>query len=566
MAVSLSSNQQGGFLDALPLSYYQIWSVLMIAARMGHEELMRCLLINDAKDRKKEAEAESVRLKLQTIIDLMKAQKNASLKRWSTHEQLFFERNVRDERFHTPDTLKANQMDDELAALGGFKRQFGGQLVPLRPSGAEMAGWKGGKDERFTACGKIGGYADGGVVLQRGPFNGIWLRVGCVAGVPWHRLWSVLKQYVDHFATCERMTALNDAICRSHADTLRERFESTGKPTVDLKVFYREVEALGIDLYPERQRKLAIHKFFEQHSERMRDTERWYESNEFAYPDFEWKKKNASAIYIAISMNALQAVDVTWLIEQHGFRFHHYRPAGHGLPIADEQLAREADGSGEMVYYCWPGLGGNGAKLDPVPSYATAIEGATGIVLSKDGSQVLAVWERRAWSTPGGAVNPGESKLETLEREVYEELRAEVDLSRGATMVGGWSQARARDNLVNDSFGAFVVHLKHDVFEPDDREISEARFFEWRPILETWRERGRPTHEKPVKMDLGLPDAVARGSNGETRTETRNLVSLNLLQWLDTYELGGGLVCKPTEDMQADKKACKVVYLGSQLA
>ncbi|WP_245978813.1 MFS transporter [Aurantiacibacter xanthus] len=32
MAVTLSSNQQGGFLDALPLSYYQIWSVLMIAA------------------------------------------------------------------------------------------------------------------------------------------------------------------------------------------------------------------------------------------------------------------------------------------------------------------------------------------------------------------------------------------------------------------------------------------------------------------------------------------------------------------------------------------------------
>lgn len=32
MAVSLSSSQQGGFLDALPLSYYQIWSVLMTAA------------------------------------------------------------------------------------------------------------------------------------------------------------------------------------------------------------------------------------------------------------------------------------------------------------------------------------------------------------------------------------------------------------------------------------------------------------------------------------------------------------------------------------------------------
>ena len=75
-----------------------------------------------------------------------------------------------------------------------------------------------------------------------------------------------------------------------------------------------------------------------------------------------------------------------------------------------------------------------------MPSYATAVEGATAVVLSADGERLLLVWERGAWSTPGGAVNAGESKLEALEREVYEELQAEIDLSRGATLVGGWSQ------------------------------------------------------------------------------------------------------------------------------
>ena len=42
------------------------------------------------------------------------------------------------------------------------------------------------------------------------------------------------------------------------------------------------------------------------------------------------------------------------------------------------------------------------------------------------GERLLLVWERGAWSTPGGAVNAGENKLEALEREVYEELQAEV--------------------------------------------------------------------------------------------------------------------------------------------
>jgi ADP-ribose pyrophosphatase YjhB (NUDIX family) len=61
-----------------------------------------------------------------------------------------------------------------------------------------------------------------------------------------------------------------------------------------------------------------------------------------------------------------------------------------------------------------------------VPNYATAIEGATGLCFSPDGARILLVWERGSWSTPGGAVNAGESKIDALARELYEEVGVEV--------------------------------------------------------------------------------------------------------------------------------------------
>ena len=73
---------------------------------------------------------------------------------------------------------------------------------------------------------------------------------------------------------------------------------------------------------------------------------------------------------------------------------------------------------------------------------------------------MLLVWERGSWSTPGGAVEPGENKLDALERELREEVNLTLDLvGWGAQYLGGWQQSKARDNLVNDNFSSFLVKV-----------------------------------------------------------------------------------------------------------
>ena len=101
--------------------------------------------------------------------------------------------------------------------------------------------------------------------------------------------------------------------------------------------------------------------------------------------------------------------------------------------------------------------------------------------------------ERGAWNTPGGAVNPGELKLDTLAREVMEELTAAVDPSFVPIYVGGWQQAHARDGAVNDNFSAFVVRLASEAFKVDNVEVAHADWFPWRDLLDDWRRAGAPS-------------------------------------------------------------------------
>ena len=84
---------------------------------------------------------------------------------------------------------------------------------------------------------------------------------------------------------------------------------------------------------------------------------------------------------------------------------------------------------------------------------------------------MLLVFERGAWNTPGGAVDMGESKLDALVREVREEVEVAVDRSWGPFYLGGWQQARARDNLINDNFSVFAVRLTNEDFVANKREV-----------------------------------------------------------------------------------------------
>ena len=164
--------------------------------------------------------------------------------------------------------------------------------------------------------------------------------------------------------------------------------------------------------------------------------------------------------------------------------------------------------------------------------------------------RLLGAWLRRA--TPPA-----------LRRELREEVNATVDATwDGQRYVGGWQQGRARDNLVNDNFSAFVVKLATDHFAVDGKEIHEARWFDYKMLLGLWRAVGSPGG-KTFKCELGL----ARGTPEKEHADERNMISgmsahrtlrtphtpfpmslfngsrsaVMALLWLDTYESGRGL-------------------------
>ena len=173
-----------------------------------------------------------------------------------------------------------------------------------------------------------------------------------------------------------------------------------------------------------------------------------------------------------------------------------------------------------------------------VPAYATSIEGVTAVLLSPDEKNILSVWERGSWNTPGGAVDRGENKYIALEREVREEVGVALDPEfKDFQYLGGWQVGKARDGVVNDNFSVFVVKANDTTFQIDEKEISQAAWIPWKPCLKEWRDAGRPSDERHVKLDSLKPYE-------QVKDKITNIMSLKLLRWLDMYDLGKGLPCK----------------------
>jgi len=224
-----------------------------------------------------------------------------------------------------------------------------------------------------------------------------------------------------------------------------------------------------------------------------------------------------AAVYVAVSERCLERgdkVELEWLKGQ-GFSFHHYRWAPTGAEA-------------ELVYVA------DLAKM--VPAYATSIEGAASIILSRDGHNLLAVWEHGCWSMPGGAVDEGEMKITALKRECREEVGITLDDAFTPVYLGGYQRRRARDGKINDNFSAFAVRAACDNYTVDQKEIDIAMWLPWQELVDAWEAEGKPTHAK------NIPLAVAALPN------ERKMVSRNLLTWLDTYRSGRGLVCDITDN------------------
>ena len=128
---------------------------------------------------------------------------------------------------------------------------------------------------------------------------------------------------------------------------------------------------------------------------------------------------------------------------------------------------------------------------------------------------------------------------------------------RAGRSAGGWSAGRARDNMSNDNFSAFAVTLASEEFRMDRKEIFEAKWFEWRPLLDMWVAQEKPNSKK-LSFDMGQAKgdpSITKGDNGE-----RNRLALNVIKGLDAYVNGRGYEVKTSEEMQGPMRAVKAKW------
>jgi hypothetical protein len=156
----------------------------------------------------------------------------------------------------------------------------------------------------------------------------------------------------------------------------------------------------------------------------------------------------------------------------------------------------------------------------------------------------------------------GESKIDALERELFEEVACKVDRSwDGMRYLGGWQQQCARDHRINDNFSVFALRCATEEIQVDGIEIQHAYWVPWREILQAWRQKGRPKTKKVAMPEIHLVAESALGATIATRDfgADKQLVSLNTLQWLDTYELQLGFQVTLKTEMKGPAGAKKQV-------
>ncbi|KAH3757750.1 hypothetical protein Pelo_10427 [Pelomyxa schiedti] len=155
-----------------------------------------------------------------------------------------------------------------------------------------------------------------------------------------------------------------------------------------------------------------------------------------------------------------------------------------------------------LIYYKW-----NAPGKDMVPSAASSISGAQIVLISPDKTHVLMTLEERVndpaavehdsrnppkitiWRFPGGAIDPGESNVEGLIRELHEEIGVSVPPSAvhlvktiNISKARAWGVFDPADKplLINDHLQIFTGFL--DPTLPLTPEAAEIKDVKWLPI------------------------------------------------------------------------------------
>eukprot|EP00756_Hemistasia_phaeocysticola_P015594 Hpha_TRINITY_DN15422_c0_g2::TRINITY_DN15422_c0_g2_i1::g.176800::m.176800 len=175
----------------------------------------------------------------------------------------------------------------------------------------------------------------------------------------------------------------------------------------------------------------------------------------------EWKTQGVRGVWLKLPQSAAALVPVA--VEQ-GFQFHHARP-------------------GYLQLTLW--LPGGESRLPEYPHHQI---GVAGMVLSPDGSRVLAIQEKTGvtagrkdfWKLPGGLVDSGEDIKTAVEREVEEETGIVADFVSIAT----FRETHQGPFGCTDLYLVCVLRLPEGTKElpepvPEEQEIARA---EWRPL------------------------------------------------------------------------------------
>jgi len=225
----------------------------------------------------------------------------------------------------------------------------------------------------------------------------------------------------------------------------------------------------------------------------------------------------SSAVYVGIPDDLPECGAVVADLRKKGFKFHHFNP----------DTGKDKDAvPGELIYYRWCGKG-----HDVVPSYATALEGVGCIILNPKKDCILLVWEYGHWKLITGNVDLGESMRDTCKREVHEEVG--LDIEDELVMIGGWQQAKSRDDSINNTFCVFAAVAKDTKTKVDGVEIEAARWFPLASFPTNADEAKAPQDPKlpwAMDWDVGIPG--------------KNLVSRSVVHFLDAYRNGRGLKIK----------------------
>lgn len=127
----------------------------------------------------------------------------------------------------------------------------------------------------------------------------------------------------------------------------------------------------------------------------------------------------------------------------------------------------------EVTYYTLQNCHGK----DPIPAAMTAITSLAGQVYDPKERCVLFVTEKTGFFGKrkglSGYVDPGESHLQTFQREMNEEVGIQQPL-RNVRQVGGWSMGDARPGRINETLLVYCGEVDKQDVKIDTTELKEA--------------------------------------------------------------------------------------------